>query len=361
MRRAFVLVTAVLALAWPASAAPARFAPPKTVDAVDLGPLFRGAQASLLGMDGAYSVPFGPEGAVWFFGDTLVGRFDDAGRRKIERMPANSSAMVVNSDWVTGFGKASFMSATGMGGDSRTAPGEILKVAGRPPGRRLWPLDVAYVNEKLWLWFVEIQATGGGGPLDFKVTGVGAARWVHEPRWLFEAKDVVWADDAPLYGSSVLTHQGKVYLYAGGAPTRLARVAPDKVTDRAAHEYWTGTGWSKDPGAAYALPGSGPELSVRANPYLGGFVMTYVPPFGKTVNMRFAPTPEGPWGEAREIARCQPVDAVAMFYGAKQHAELDTEGGRRLVITYNTNATPEQLDERPDLYWPRALRVTLTR
>lgn len=360
MRRATALVIAAFALAGPAMAAPPAFRPPTAIEAVDLGPIFRGAQASLLGMDGAYSVPFGPEGAVWFFGDTLVGRWDDSGRRKIERMPANSSAMVVNSDWVTGFGKASFMSATGMGGDARIAPGEVLTVKGRPAGRRLWPLDVAYVNEKLWLWFVEIQATGTG-PLDFKVTGVGAARWVHEPRWLFEAKDVVWGEGAPLYGSSVLTHGGKVYLYAGGTPTRLARVAPDKVTDRAAHEYWTGTGWSKDPAASYALPGSGPELSVRANPYVGGFVMVYTPPFGKTVNMRFAPSPEGPWSEAREIARCQPVDDVAMFYGAKQHAELDTEGGRRLVITYNTNAPVEKLDERPDLYWPHALRVTLTR
>lgn len=360
MRRAFALVIAALTLAGPAQAAAVAYRPPAAIEAVELGPLFRGAQASLLGMDGAYSVPFGPEGAVWFFGDTLVGRWDSGGRRKIERMPANSSAMVVNSDWITGFSQATFMSATGMGGDPHSAPGEILHVAGRPAGRRLWPLDVAYVGEKLWLWFVEIEATGKG-PLDFKVTGVGAARWVHEPRWLFEAKDVVWGANAPLYGSSVLTHAGKVYLYAGGSPTRLARVAPEQVADLSAHEYWTGQGWSKNAAAAAALPGSGPELSVRANPYLGGFVMVYTPPFGKTIDLRFAPAPEGPWSGARQIARCQPVDEVAMFYGAKQHAELDTEGGRRIVITYNTNAPVEKLADRPDLYWPRGVRVSFTR
>lgn len=360
MRRSLAPVLAALLLAAPALAAPAAFKAPAAIEALELGPLFRGAHPSLLGMDGAFSVPFGPEGAVWFFGDTVLGKWDDSGRRKIEKMPANSSAMVVNGDWVTGFSKASFMTATGMGDGGRTAPDEILQVHGRPAGRRIWPLDVAYVGEKLWLWFVEIQATGTG-PLDFKVTGVGAARWVHEPRWLFEAREVVWGDGAPLYGSSVLTHAGKVYLFAGGDPTRLARVAPDKVADLAAHEYWTGKGWSKDPRAAAALPGSGPELSVRANPYLGGFVMTYVPPFGKTVNMRFAPAPEGPWSETRAIATCQPQDADAMFYGAKQHAELDTQGGRQILVTYNTNVAAEKLPQRPDLYWPRLVRVTFSR
>lgn len=360
MRRALAPVIAAVLLSPAAmAAAPPAYQAPTAVEALEMGPLFRGAHPGLLGMDGAYSVPFGPEGAVWFFGDTLVGRWDDQGRRKIEKMPANSAAMVTNANWVTGFGKASFMSAQGMGRPD-VVPDEVLKVSGRPAGRRLWPLDVAYVGEKLWLWFVEIQATGGGA-LDFRVTGVGAAKWVNQPRWLFEAKDVVWGPDAPLYGSSVTVHAGKVYLFAGGDPTRLARVAPDKVADRAAHEYWTGTGWSKDPAAAGALPGSGPELSVRWSPYLRGFVMTYVPPFGKTVNMRFAPAPEGPWSEPREVATCQPADPGAMFYGAKQHAELDTQGGRQVVITYNTNVAPDKIAERPDLYWPRLLRVTFTR
>ena len=360
MRRALAFIAALLSLAAPAGAASAPFQPPAAIEALELGPLFRGAHPGLLGMDGAYSVPFGPEGAVWFFGDTLVGSWDDHGNRRIARMPANSAATVSNSDWATGFGKASFMDARSMGHGERTAPDEVLRVHGRPAGRRIWPLDVAHVGERLWLWFVEIEPFGKGA-LDFKVTGVGAAPWVKQPRWLFEAHDVIWGGDAPLYGSSVLAHGGKVYLYAGGDPTRLARVAPDQVASLAAHEYWTGKGWSKDAKAAAPLPGSGPELSVRANPYLGGFLMVYTPPFGKTVNMRFAPRPEGPWSEAREVATCQPTDAAAMFYGAKQHAELDTEGGRGIVVTYNTNVAPELLEARPDLYWPRLVRVRFTR
>jgi hypothetical protein len=100
---------------------------------------------------------------------------------------------------------------------------------------------------------------------------------------------------------------------------------------------------------------------VRPNAYLGGFVMTYVPPFGKHVAMRFAPAPEGPWGEAREVLACSPADPEAMFYGAKQHAQHDAEGGRRIMVTYNTNAPPKALDDRPDLYWPHLVRVTFTR
>jgi hypothetical protein len=128
----------------------------------------------------------------------------------------------------------------------------------------------------------------------------------------------------------------------------------------AAYTYWAGGGhWVADWHLAAALPGSGPEVSVRWNAYLKAYVMIYVPPFGRTIEARFAPAPEGPWSEPRKLADCQPAsDSVAMFYGAKQHAELDVEGGRRIFVTYNTNVAPELITSRSDLYWPRLVRVT---
>ncbi|MOA70409.1 hypothetical protein D3C78_1992710 [compost metagenome] len=50
-----------------------------------------------------------------------------------------------------------------------------------------------------------------------------------------------------------------------------------------------------------------------------------------------------------------------MFYGAKQHAQLDVDGGRQIFLTYNTNAPSDRLADRPDLYWPRLVRVTFQR
>jgi hypothetical protein len=154
-----------------------------------------------------------------------------------------------------------------------------------------------------------------------------------------------------------------VYLYAGGGATQLARVKPTQLDDPAAYSYWGGArGWVPDWHQAASLPGSGPEVSVRWNNYLKSYVMIYVPPFGKTIQARFAPAPEGPWSEPMHLADCQPQgDPVAMFYGAKQHAELDVEGGRRIFVTYNTNAPSDLVAGRPDLYWPRLVRITFSR
>ena len=59
----------------------------------------------------------------------------------------------------------------------------------------------------------------------------------------------------------------------------------------------------------------------------------------ETIEARFAPAPEGPWSAPSHVSACQPADdPVAMFYGAKQHLELDVDQGRQIFLTYNTNA-----------------------
>jgi hypothetical protein len=299
-----------------------------------LGPAFRAAHPAVLGLDGAFSLPLRNGRSLWVFGDTLLGRWLPGGRRQIEGMPPNTAAYVDDADWVTGFAKATFA------GTPHPAP--VLTVANRPAGRRVWPLDLAPAGGRSWLWFVEIEPFGKG-PLDFKVT---------------DAQGVLFGADTPLYGSSAMAAGGHVYLYAGGVPTKLARVPAAWPDDPKQHEFWTGGGWSRDAAQAAALPDSGPEVSVRPNRYLGGYLMVYVAPFGKQVLMRTAPAPEGPWSAPRTLAACQPAgDDQAMFYGAKQHAELAQDGGREVVISYNTNAGEAALADRPDLYWPRLLRV----
>lgn len=317
------------------------------VETADLGPAFRGAHPAVLGLDGAFSLPMRGGRSLWVFGDTLLGRWTPGGRRQIEGMPPNTAAYVDDADWVTGFAKATFV------GTPHPAP--VLSVAGRPAGRRVWPLDLASAGGRSWLWFVEIEATGRG-PLDFQVTGVGVAPLAGTT---FQAREVLFGAGSPLYGASALAAEGFVYLYAGGAPTRLARVPAAWPDDRRQYEFWTGSGWSKEAARAAALPDSGPEVSVRPNAYLGGYLMTYVAPFGREVLARTAPAPEGPWSAPVVLAGCQP--AGALFYGAKQHQELAQEGGRRVVLTYNTNGDEALLSDRPEVYWPRLLRVTFTK
>jgi hypothetical protein len=328
---------------------------PARIAAEDLGPAFRGTHPKVLGMDGAYSLPIGNRKSLWIFGDTLLGSWQPAGRRLITGFPPNTAAMVEDDNWQVGFPRAKFLK-------SATAdPTPVLQAPGQSEKRRLWPMDAVNENGKFWMYYVEIEPFGKG-PLDFKVTGTGAAEGLGKPPTRFVKKPAIWGEGAPSFGASAMIHGGFLYLYAAGDKTYLAR-RPVGKTEVSAYRYYGEKGqWVKDWKAAAALPGSGPEMSVRWNPYLKSFVMFFVPPFGKTVEARFAPAPWGPWSAAQHVAACQPAEVPgAMFYGAKQHVELDAEGGRKVVVTYNTNAPEAALLDHPGVYWPRILQVTFTR
>lgn len=324
-------------------------AAPSAIEAIEVGPAFRGGHPAVLGLDGAFSAPLPNGRSLWIFGDTLIGRWKPDGTRQIDKMPNNTAAITGPGEWATGFSGARFVGA----------PDQVLTLPGAKH-RPVWPLDLAMVKGKPWLYYVEI-APFGTGPLDFKVVGSGLAAGRLDPS-RFERPQQLWPGEAPGFGASVLSWKGQFYVYAGGDKTHVARVAPERIAEAAAYSYWDGKGWARDWRQAVALPGSGPEVSVRYNAYLGQFVMFYVGSWGRAVMARFADAPEGPWSEARKVIDCQPGDLPeAMFYGAKQHAELDAEGGRVVVVTYNTNGPGKLLEQRPDLYWPRVVRVTFTR
>jgi hypothetical protein len=324
---------------------PLREVPPPEV--LDMGPAFRGAHRAVLGLDGAFSVPLAPGRSLWVFGDTLLGGWRPGGDRHIRAMPPSAAAQVADNDWVTGFTHARFSGAR--------LPTPVLE--GAAAGERLWPLDAFHAANALWLGFVGIRPRGTG-PFDFDVTRVGLARRRPGPGMTFTPAAPLGEAGSPLWGSSVVRHDAWLYLFAGGAPTRLARLPaarPDAVREL---RFWTGSGWSPRAADAAALPDAGPELSVRWSPHLQAFLMVWTPVLGRSVEARLAPKPTGPWGPARRLLALGAGDPEALFYGAKHHAELDAEGGRRIVLTYNTNAPSARLAARPDLYWPHLVRVT---
>lgn len=323
-------------------------ASPPAIQAEDLGILFRGAHPRVHGLDGAYSLSVAPGRSLWSFGDTLLGSVEANGDRQIADMPFNTAAIAEDRDVLQGASHARFLGE----------PGPVLPGAAEK-AHRVWPLDLLRVGDRLFHYHVTI-APFGTGPLDFKVAGTGIASAKAGEAPQFTQSRGLWPGAAPSFGASAMVHANWVYVYSGGADTHLARVAPDRIDQPEGYTYYAGAGrWSATWKEARALPGSGPELSVRWNPYLKSFVMFYVPPFGKHIEARFAPSPEGPWSAPKRVAACQPEnDAVAMFYGAKQHAELDVDGGRQVFLSYNTNTPPKRLEDRPDLYWPRLVRVT---
>ncbi|MBM3274296.1 MAG: DUF4185 domain-containing protein [Candidatus Sericytochromatia bacterium] len=325
------------------------------VSATDLGPLFGQAEGvvpglpgRVLGVDGAYSVAVGRGRSLWIFGDTIFGSWTPDGSRSLQAMPPNSAALVRDDDWPTGFKGARWVAA---------AP--IL--ASGDPKRRKWPLDVVRIGAATWHYYVEISPTGGTGMFDFEVVSTGVARL--GAGWTAKAAYPLWGGKSPTYGTSVLAWKGSHYVYAGGPVTYLARIRSGRPGKGSDYSYWDGTGrWAADAGKAARLPGSGPEMSVRWNVFLKQFLMFYIPPLGRDIWLRTAPEPWGPWSVAQAVAPCQPEgDPDASCYGAKQHVELDRDRGRDVFLTYNTNVAPAKLAGRPDLYWPRLVRVRLSR
>jgi hypothetical protein len=325
------------------------------VSATDLGPLFRQAEGlvpgqpgRVLGVDGAYSVSVGGGKSLWIFGDTVFGTWTADGSRSFQAMPPNSAAVVRDGDWPSGFKAARWVGAAPIldSGDLK---------------RRRWPLDVVRIAGATWHYYVEIAPTGGSGLFDFEVVATGVARLGAD--WKAKTAHPLWGGKTPTFGTSVLGWKGSHYVYAGGLVTHLARLGSGRPGQASAYSYWDGTGsWVSDVGKAAPLPESGPEMSVRWNPYLNEFLMFYIPPLGRDVFLRTAPEPWGPWSAGQKVAPCQPEgDPDASCYGAKQHGELDRDGGRDVFLTYNTNVAPAKLAGRPDLYWPRLLRVRLSR
>ena len=93
-------------------------------------------------------------------------------------------------------------------------------------------------------------------------------------------------------------------------------------------------------------------MTVSWNRYLRQYLATYVPKGSDDVVMRTAPLLTGPWTSAATVIHTLPPAAGGMNYGAKEHAELATDGGRTLLVTY-VRVTGSLSGE------VRAVRVTL--
>lgn len=97
-----------------------------------------------------------------------------------------------------------------------------------------------------------------------------------------------------------------VYVYGipGGryGDVSLAAVPQDKLLDRSAYRYWTGSEWSSDERAAIpVIPGPVGELSVRYNSYYKAWMMMYLVDSTGEVVLRTSPTATGPWSEPQVV------------------------------------------------------------
>ncbi|MGB9282112.1 MAG: DUF4185 domain-containing protein [Pseudonocardiaceae bacterium] len=100
------------------------------------------------------------------------------------------------------------------------------------------------------------------------------------------------------------------FVYAFGTPNgrfgdaHLARVPEQRLLDKSAYEYWTGTRWQRGVSAIAAaiVPGPVGELSVRYDEILKSWEMMYLDEARGAIVVRLAAAPTGPWGAPMPVA-----------------------------------------------------------
>jgi len=339
-----------------------------TVEPVDsLNEAFRGS-AQWRGSDCAYSFPIGKDRSLWLFGDTVI------------HVQNSNYAMINNTAaWL-----------------DHTAPGELSMMFywksknGEPasvlqpeqPDQWYWPGDGIVHDGKLWILMKRVRPAAKAGPEEFQFD------WYADDLLCLEPADgdpTQWKSTTfavpehgrTLFGTACASDKEYMYVYCSAGklasgldahPAIVARIAKSSLPYSSASDwtYWSKTrnAWvdSQDD-ATILFPDAAPEMTVSYIPYLRQYVAIYMPPLSDKILMRTAPGPEGPFSEPVLICRA-PENQILLggkavgVYSAKAHPELTDPRSDQLIITYCSN--PGGLKEhgmRPDLYFPRALKV----
>jgi hypothetical protein len=319
--------------------------------------------SGVVGMDGAASVPLDDEHSLFVFGDTLLGGWTASGERSATGMLANSAAVLANAEAGSCFAGRSFVGGSW--------PRAVLRPrSDAPAGSRVWPTHPYARDDLLGLTFVEVTMAGDG-VLDFQHTGHGIATGMLA-KFSVEADTAVLLPGEEPQFAALLVHEGAAWAYRcapGGAsgegyfPCVLGRAPEAELADPAAYRYFVaGQGFAGTLAEATLVVEGAPDFTVHWNARLGAFLMLYVEPFSQEIRIRTAPAPEGPFSEPTLLWTCRlpATDPQAFCYGAKQHPQLGSPDGSRLVLSYNTlSLDPAATRFHPELYFPRLVAIEL--
>jgi hypothetical protein len=315
-----------------------------------------------IGGDGVASALIGRERVLWLFGDTLVGKVEDGGRKAA--MVNNSVAMQTGRDGISlrfVFGK-----------EKDGKPTSFITPA---DGRGwFWPQAAVRVRDKLYLFMPQIERSEGKGVFAFR----HIAQWLciidnpdDEPeKWKPRQKMLAFATFEPRcevsWGSAALVHQGFLYVYGyietskaiGRRKLAVARTPVDKVEDFSSWQFRSENGWGDAEDSFPQCGGLATEFSVCV--MLGGkrFALVYTENgLGDKILARFADAPEGPWSDPTLVYRCTEMKDKGIFtYAAKAHpwASADNE----LLVSYCTNSWDfGRLFRDEAVYRPKFVRV----
>ena len=298
------------------------------------------APPTVVGRDGTTSALVGGE-LVWTFGDTFLTKktLDD------QTSVRSATAGWTTPDYDGGAALAITDAVDDAGIPIQFIPytsSELAKNQADPlNGVALWPGAVIPkdATSAVVLFQHVLRQNGSGFTADAIGTAsftTGATQAARDAAFLFQSPD-------PLFGNGGVTiDSGNAYFFdceqAGfGFHCKLARVPIASVTNRSAFEFWNGTAYVSDvTQAAWFIDGVSAGLTITFNAWLGRWLAVYSKIFSDDVALRAADRLEGPSTDPEVIIPGTSFvegDAGANYL-AREHAELQAQAGRELVIGY---------------------------
>ncbi len=336
------------------------------------------------GADGACSVPIDEDTTVWFFGDTFIRKQNDGAKSKSKSGLKDTAASFDFVNNTVGVQKIKSPKMSFFWRKGSTGSHSLLNSRAVGNKSYYWPGDGFVLDEKLFVVnkviFPRVVKEAGDFGFEWRsddllqITNAGTA----PTKWRWKSVALPENQRTALMGTALLLKDDFAYFYSslqkfarGPAvhPTGVARI-PQKsllAMDMSKFEFWNGQKWVPDINEANIIFEDGASemtvTQVEGEPYL---VTTYMAPMSSDICMRFARKPEGPWSDPIKVYQCPEHMEVVLgrrtsAYSAKAHPEL-AQSKDEIVVSYCPN--PGEMKHylaRPDLYYPRIIRVTLRR
>lgn len=226
-----------------------------------------------------------------------------------------------------------------------------------------------WVFFRQWIW--DEDAVFG-----LRKVGSGVARWSDSVGAIDLGPGLVWRGDADFGDAAFVVDDAVLLLGCYGEPDfltfhcRLARHLGASLGDGTGWEYYRDgptDEWTARLADAVPVVASGPERAVVAfHEPTGRWLHVFAVGFGSDLEIRSAPTPEGPWSDAVVLAACDlPTGDPDAFCREPvlRPSLADPLRPTELVLTYNVDTLAEGGDARrrasPAAYWPRLVRAEI--
>ncbi|HEX3647289.1 MAG TPA: DUF4185 domain-containing protein [Pseudonocardiaceae bacterium] len=284
--------------------------------------------------DGTYSTPL-PSGLdAWLFNDTFFGPTTaDDGLPTTAKFTHNSAVLA------TPGGQPLVTVTAGSYGHPQSLVGPTPADPTQLNDHWFWNGDGTVDGAGLQVIEFEQQPTDTPPPFNFQWVATEIAT-LDPVTMRLRAQTPVPTTGNVQWGVELFHDNGFTYIYGveGDGLTKylhLARVPQGRLTSVSAWRYWTGTGWSADPGSSTRVlgdVGSSYGVTREGDSYL---LTTFGSGLESTIHAYTAPSPTGPFTHEQTVYTA-PEAAQGMYtYNVAAHPEISRPG--ELVISYNTN------------------------